>query len=201
MSSREPLPGVRVTSDQTELLSSEEVYPGNFFRVERKHLRLPGGAEVDHEHLVYADAVSIIGVLKEPGDEPRLLMVEQYRSALGGHIYELPAGMVDPGENPLDCARRELEEETGYRAKTWTHVTTLYVTPGISAARMTYFLAEDLAAEGRQDLEPAEWLTVEKVPLRPLIEMMVEGREHPDLPVIVDSKAHVGLYYLAARGF
>ncbi len=197
---KKSLKGLREVPQEFEVLESEFVYPGKFFSVERKALRLPGGAEVDHEHLVYADAVTIIPVIEtEAGRE--VLMIEQFRTALEGFIYELPAGMVDPGEDALKTAKRELEEETGYRAQNWTHVTTLYSTPGISSAKMTYFLAEGLTNDGEQALEPGECLTLKRVPLKPLIESMVEGKSHEAIPAIVDSKAHVGIYYLAARAY
>jgi ADP-ribose pyrophosphatase len=85
-------------------------------------------------------------VMMAVDDKKRILLVRQYRLPAGRYLWELPAGSVDPGEKPLQTARRELIEETGYRARTWRKLTTFFPSPGFVAERMTIFLATDLTA-------------------------------------------------------
>jgi ADP-ribose pyrophosphatase len=107
--------------------------------------------------------------------------------------------MLEPDEAPLDCARRELEEETGYVAERWSHVATLLPTPGIAGVTMVYFLAEALSRTGRQALDPTECLSVKRVPLEGVIDRLVHGRAVPGVPDIVDGKTHMAVFYLGAR--
>jgi ADP-ribose pyrophosphatase len=143
--------------------------------------------------------VSVIPVLEETPGRPEVILVEQFRSSVEGFIHEVPAGTLDPGEDPLDCARRELLEETGYTAERWTRVASLYPTPGIAAERMHYFLAEGLRFQGPQSLDEGECLTVKRFPLQGLLESMVLGRKVEGIPPIVDGKTFIGIFYLGAR--
>jgi ADP-ribose pyrophosphatase len=85
-------------------------------------------------------------VMMAVDEEKRILLVRQYRLPAGRYLWELPAGSVDPGEKPLQTARRELVEETGYRARTWRKLSSFFPSPGFVAERMTIFLATDLTA-------------------------------------------------------
>ena len=192
------LPGVSEAGDSFKRHRRDVVYEGRIFRVFRDGITLPNGVDTDYEVLEYPCAVSIIPVLEAEAGRQELVMVEQFRNAVGGVIHEIPAGMLKPDEVPLSCARRELKEETGYTADRWTHVTTLFPTPGISGVTMIYFLAEGLEG-GEQSLEETECLEVRRVPVDDLVDAMVRGRDVDGVPRIVDGKTHVAVYYLAAR--
>ncbi len=191
------LPGVREPEDAYRLHERDLIHHGSIFRVFLERVTMPNGVETEQEVLEYPCSVSVIPVL-ETGDVAQLVLLEQFRNPLRGSIHEIPAGMMEAGEEPLACARRELAEETGYVAGRWTHVTTVHPTPGISASRMVYFLAEELEAAGEQRLEPTECLQVVHVPLDGLIDRHVHGRDVPGIPDIVDAKTHIAIYYLAA---
>jgi 8-oxo-dGTP pyrophosphatase MutT (NUDIX family) len=118
---------------------------------------------------------------------------------VAGYIHEIPAGMLEPGEDPLACARRELREETGYTAGRWTPVTTVLQAPGISPVEIHYFLAEDLRLAGDPELDAIECLSVKRVPLAALVDSMVRGVQCDAAPPMVDIKVHLAVFYLAAR--
>ena len=194
-----PLPGVREAGEPYRLYERTVAFAGRIFQVLRKRMRLPNGHEAVHEVITHPGAVSVIPLLEETPGRPEVILVEQFRSSVEGFIHEVPAGTLDPGEDPLECARRELREETGYSAERWTRVATLYPTPGIAAERMHYFLAEGLRREGPQHLDPGECLTVKRFPLQGLLESMVLGRPVEGIPPMVDGKTFIGIFYLGAR--
>ncbi len=132
------------------LRSSETIYRGPVFRVLLEELELPSGrpqkvAVVDHD-----GAVGVAPVL----EDGRLIVVRQYRHAVGDWLIEIPAGRLEPGENPLDAARRELEEETGYRARSWSARTTFFPAPGFCAEAIHLFEARGLEAVPGGGLSP-----------------------------------------------
>jgi ADP-ribose pyrophosphatase len=97
----------------------------------------------------------------------RVLLVRQYRLPAGGNMWELPAGRLDPGESPLQAAKRELIEETGYRARNWKKLATFYASPGFVAEKMTIFLATDLTEGEAQPMDDerieARWFTPKEI--------------------------------------
>jgi ADP-ribose pyrophosphatase len=124
-----------------ELLSSETPFRGRIFDVVRESLRLPSGlrqniAVVDHPGAVAVAAVD------EHGD---MLLVRQYRHAVGDWLVEVPAGRLESGEDPLDAARRELEEETGHSARDWQLLCEFFAAPGFCSERMSVFTARAIA--------------------------------------------------------
>jgi ADP-ribose pyrophosphatase len=112
-------------------------------------------------------------------------LLHQFRYALGREIWEIPAGTLEEGEPFLDCARRELEEETGQRAGRWTLLSTFHPSPGFCDEELTVFLAEELSP-GRAGPEPDEHLEVARIPLTEALTWIEAGR-------IVDAKSMVGL--------
>ena len=194
-----PLPGVRGAGDAYRLLATSLVYPGGWVKVFRNRIRLPNGFETEHEIAMPHDAVSIVPVLEETPGRPEVLLVEQFRSTLEGYIHEIPAGLLNPGEAPADCARRELLEETGYEAGSVEPIATIHPTPGFALERMHYFLAEGLRLAADQSLDPGECIRVVRLPLLPLLESMITGRSFPGIPAIVDGKTCVGIFYLGVR--
>lgn len=138
----------------------------------------------------HSGASAVVPFLSDPmGDDPQLLLIKQYRYAANGFLYELPAGRLDPGEKPADCARRELREETGCTAERVEFLYTMYSTPGFTDERIHLFMAAGLT-HGDTGHELDEFLTVETVPLSQALEMIRDG-------VIQDAKTALGILYAA----
>ena len=138
--------------DLTETeLSSETVFKGRLMHVKLDRVRLPDGGESTREYIVHPGAVVVIPVF-ENGD---LLLERQHRYPLHRDFIELPAGKIDAGEADLTCAKRELEEETGYTASEWREVTTIYPCIGYSDERLAFYLARGLEA-GNHGRDPAK---------------------------------------------
>jgi ADP-ribose pyrophosphatase len=130
-------------------------------------------------------------VMMPVDDANRILLVRQYRLPAGKLLWELPAGKIDEGENALKAARRELVEETGYRAKRWTKLASFFVSPGYVQERMTVYLAEDLTAGESTPMDDerieTQWFK------RKHVARMIEGGE------IEDAKTIIGYYRWLAR--
>jgi ADP-ribose pyrophosphatase len=195
------LRGERVRSDpRFELISSVAIGRGDIVTLRRERIRLPNGHETEQDLLQMPDAVAVVPIIVE-GGEPVVVLVDQFRNSVKGHMHEIPAGMVEPGEDPAVAARRELEEETGFRARRWRHLASLLAVPGVSGHRLHFFLAEELEA-GRQRLERTECLRVLRFPLAPLARSLLE--DPPGSTVVVDAKTHLAVLHahlhLGGRG-
>jgi ADP-ribose pyrophosphatase len=122
-------------------------------------------------------------VMMAVDDKKRILLVRQFRLPAGKELWELPAGKLDEGEKPLQAAKRELVEETGYHAKKWTRLVSFYPSPGYVQEKMTIFLAEDLTAGEATPMEDerieVEWFK------RKQIERMIEDGEIEDAKTII----------------
>lgn len=160
------------------------MYDGNFITVCKDNVLLPDGSTSTREYITHPGAVAVLALL----DNGKLVMERQYRYPLQREFIELPAGKIDDQEHILDCAKRELLEETGYVAKEWIHLTTAWPCIGYADERMEYFLARGLTHEGRQ-LDDGEFLEVFELPLEEALEWVRAGR-------ISDSKTIVGLFWL-----
>ena len=134
-----------------DLLKSRQVHLGRAFEVVQETVRLPSGQEL--EALVVDQPHGAVAIAARFSDG-QLLLVRQYRHAVGDWLLEIPAGRIDPGESPLEAARRELEEETGYRAETWSELGRFVLAPALCSERMVLFLAENLSPAGRERLQP-----------------------------------------------
>ena len=177
------------TSDFTEhTLDSKTVYRGRILQVLEDEVRLPDGKAARREYVRHPGAVAMIPLL----DDGSVILVWQYRYAMRRHFYELPAGKIDPGEEPLQTARRELREECGYEAASWRQLTTVHPCIGYSDERIELYLARDLT---RVTHTPEDGEFIELVTLRlPLaVEWVKDGR-------ITDPKTIVGLTW-AANGW
>jgi ADP-ribose pyrophosphatase len=140
-------------------LSSKTVYQGKVFWVTSDEVLEPGGIRARREVVRHNGSVVILAIddRKNP-DDPEILLIRQYRHAAGQFLLEIPAGRIEPGEKLLPAAKRELLEETGYRAKKWSRLVQYYASPGFVAESMDILLAEDLVhapGEGTPDEDEA----------------------------------------------
>jgi ADP-ribose pyrophosphatase len=164
------------------------LFQGRRFRVERVWQRTPDGVDHVREVVRHPDAVTILPLL----DDGRVCFVQNRRVAVGQTLIELPAGVVEPGEDPALTARRELAEETGYQAELIELLSTFYTSPGVLDERMYLYLATSLRA-GPAAPEPGE-------ELRPLLATWDEALSMARRGRIQDAKTLVGLLYYEAFG-
>jgi ADP-ribose pyrophosphatase len=173
-------------SDYTEhQLSSSLVYDGAMLKVREDRVRLPDGATAQREYVQHPGAVIIIAML----DADTIIIERQFRYAVGTHLYELPAGKIERGEEPLATARRELIEECGYKAASWRHLATMHPCVGYSDERFELYLARDLTHVGRA-LDEGEFLDVVPMKIAEVRNAVLDGR-------ITDVKVVAGLAWLA----
>jgi len=155
---------------ENRVLHRERVFEGVLVKVDRERVLLPGGREATLETIRHPGAAAILPFTSED----TVLLIRQFRHAAGGFILEAPAGKLDHGEPPETCARRELEEEVGWRAGRLTPLGAIVTTPGFTDEVIWLYEAHDLRL-GRQSLEPDEVLEVLEVPLVRAVEMALAG--------------------------
>ena len=164
-----------------ERLGTREIYRGRTFNVDVDQVRLPNGQEVELELVHHRGAAAVVPVL----DDGTVLLVRQYRYATGGWLLEIPAGKLDGGESPETCARREAEEEVGYRPGKLEPLGWIWSSPGFADEKIWLFLATGLE-EARQELEADEVLSIERLPFAEAVEKAARGELH-------DAKSAVAL--------
>jgi len=166
------LPGVEETA---ELLSSETVFEGPLFHVVRDQLIEPGGKAATRDIVRHNGSAVILAIDNTKSKrDPWVVVERQYRHAAGRFLWELPAGKLEPGEDPLLGAQRELAEETGYRAKKWKPLVEYYASPGFVSESMKVFLAEGLTA-GDTNLDDDEQIAFRLVKLSEIVKMIEKG--------------------------
>lgn len=165
-------------------LDSREAFSGVFLKVRQDTVRLPDGGTATREYIRHPGAVAILALLPDGG----LLLEKQFRYALQREFLEIPAGKIDPGEEPLATAQRELQEETGYRAASWRHLGTGHACIGYADERIEYYLATDLIA-GDKHLDEGEYIELLTVTPEEAFAKVLNG-------VITDSKTLAGLFWL-----
>lgn len=153
-----------------DTLSTEQVFDGKLLHVHRDEVQLPDGKQSVREWVAHPGAVVLIAQL----DNGKLLFEHQYRYPLRQVFLELPAGKIDPGEHILDTARRELREETGYKAKFWRHLGTMHPCIGYSNERIEIFLARELSYVGHA-LDDGEILEVIELSLHDALLSVRDG--------------------------
>ena len=163
------------------------VFSGKKVALEVHTLRDDDGKKHEREVVVHNGAVAVLGVT----DKKEVLLIRVRRYPVGEDLWELPAGTLEKGEEPRNCAGRELQEETGYLAGRVTPLGWLYTSPGILTERMHLFVATELE-EGEQALEEGEQITVHPTPLAECLRMVDEGE-------IVDGKSIAALLKYARR--
>ena len=182
-------PALTYKKAHVEVLSSEVAFEGPLFRVLREEVREPGDKTSSRDIIRHNGSVVILAVVDASKKDPLIVMERQYRHAAGQYLWEVPAGKMDEGEERLAAAKRELKEETGYRAKKWTKLVRYFASPGFLGEWMQVFLAEGLIA-GEATPEEDELLEVVLVPLSEVLQMIDEGK-------ILDGKTLVAVQLYA----
>ena len=170
-------------------ISSQPVFSGNLLHVHVDTVRLPNGKTATREMADHQGAVAVVPVLPDGS----IVFVKQYRHPMGTVMYEIPAGKIDPGEEPDHCVRRELSEETGYEADTWEYLGPIATTPGFTNEVIHLYAAKGLHKH-QQHTDADEFISVEAVPVEKLRPMAEEG-------LLFDSKtlAALGLMYMKRK--
>lgn len=164
-----------------------QVYKGRIVDLRIERVTLPNGTTVELELMRHAGASAVAAV----DEARRVTLIRQYRHAAGGYVWELPAGVLDPGEPPERCAVRELKEETGLAATEVRHLGTIFTSPGFCDERIHLFLAQGLSEEGHAHEDDEVIAEIRRVPLPEALAMIRRGE-------IVDGKTIAGLYLTAA---
>jgi ADP-ribose pyrophosphatase len=160
-------------SQRARVVSSRTVYRGPVFWVTTDHVAEPGGVRARRDLVHHSGSVVVLAV-DETGGMPRVLLERQYRHAASDYLWELPAGRIDPGENELKAAQRELLEETGYTASKWRRILKFYASPGFVAETMAVYLATGLSG-GKAQPEDDEVIYKRMVPLPAAVNMVLRG--------------------------
>lgn len=163
----------RKKPSKARLVSSRTAYRGPVFTVTTDHVIEPGGIKVRRDLIHHSGSVVVLAV-DDSGAIPRVLLERQYRHAANDYLWELPAGRIDPGEEELEAAKRELIEETGYRAEHWRRILKFYASPGFMAETMSVFLASGLR-RGKAEPEADEVIHKRLVPLPTAVSMVMKG--------------------------
>jgi ADP-ribose pyrophosphatase len=179
-------------STKPRLISSKLAYKGKVFSVFSDKVEEPGGNINVRDVIRHNGSVVILAMdeSKNPND-PDIIFERQYRHAAGQFLIELPAGRVEPNEAPLAAAKRELIEETGYRAKRWTLLTKYFASPGFLGEWMQIYLARDIR-EGAATPEPDENIEIFRLPLSKALALIAANKIH-------DGKTLIGLMLYDAR--
>lgn len=159
-------------SDEIRRVGRELVYQGTILEVYKDHMEFANGNTAEWDFIHHDGAAAVVPVM----DDGRILMVSQYRNALERETLEIPAGKLDrPDEPGIDCARRELEEETGYRSENLERLLSLRTTVAFCNERIEIFVARDLISS-HQHLDEDEFVDVKPYALKDLKEMIFSGR-------------------------
>jgi len=163
-------------------VSTKRIYDGHIVKLRVDDVRLENGKIAKREVVEHRGATAIVPIL----DDGRVVLVRQYRYAAGTELLEIPAGTLEQDEAPDNCARRELEEETGFRCKEIKKMMEIFLAPGYSTEKIHIYLAKGLI-ETKMRLEEDEKINVEKLPLPTALDMVTSGK-------IQDAKTISGLY-------
>jgi ADP-ribose pyrophosphatase len=173
-----------VSSDFTERkISSRAAYRGRLLKVNEDEVTLPDGSTALREYVVHPGAAIILPLF----DDGSVLLERQFRYPVGSHFYELPAGKLEADEPPLQTAKRELLEETGYVAAEWRELGRLHPCVGYSDEQIDFFLARKLEFKGAQP-DVGEFLETLRMPLADTVDWIRRGR-------ITDTKTILGLFW------
>lgn len=171
-------------------LDSRELYKGKIFTLNRDTVRFPDGSTAEFDIARHPGAAAIVPFMSDPaGEESQILLLRQFRYAAGGYIYEIPAGRLDGEESPLNCAIRELKEETGCSAGRIEPLFTMFTTPGFTDEKIHIFMATGLT-HGEAKREADEFADIVIVRLAEALELIRSGE-------ILDAKTSLAILYVA----
>jgi ADP-ribose diphosphatase len=171
-----------------KIISSKEILKNKLFTITDEVAKDPDGFEI-HRNIVRHPGSAVMLAIDAT---ERILLVKQFRLPAGQELWELPAGRLDPGETSLDAARRELQEETGYKAVRWQQLVSFWPSPGYVGEKMDIFLAQDLTPGERKPMED-ERITVQWFRVSEVTSMVQKGD-------IQDGKTLIGYYtWMAGR--
>jgi ADP-ribose pyrophosphatase len=162
----------------------QEIHKGRVFDLIREELTLSNGVHTQMDIVRHPGAAAIVAL----SSSRELLMVKQYRHAVGRTLWEIPAGTLEKGESALECAQRELAEETGFSARQWKSLNTICLLPAYSDEQMHLFLAQGLE-QAQQDLDDDEIIQVHLIPVDDIYKMITNGS-------IVDAKT-IAAFFLS----
>jgi ADP-ribose pyrophosphatase len=182
--------GTRKQPKLERLLSSKVSYRGAVFHVTTDDVLEPGGVRAIRDVVHHSGSVVVLP-MDDTGKEPHVLLEYQYRHAAKGYLWELPAGRIDEGEKELAAAKRELIEETGYRASRWKRILNFYASPGFLGETMSIYLATGLR-QGAAEPEEDERIVTRLFPLSTVVDKVMRGQ-------IRDGKTIAGILWLAAQ--
>jgi len=171
-------------------IKSHRAYTGKVISLDVDTVRFPDGSAGELEMVRHPGASAVVPFLSDPaGHDPQVLLIRQYRYAADGYLYEIPAGRLNPGEDPRECAIRELKEETGCSAERVDELFTMYTTPGFTDEKIHLFMATGLTS-GETNHEADEFLELQPMALSRALQMIQAGE-------IQDSKTALGLLFAA----
>ena len=171
-------------------LASKRIHSGRVINLDVDAVRFPDGSTGELEIVRHPGAAAVVPFASDPhGDDPTVLLIQQYRYATNGSLLEIPAGRLDPGEDPEVCGRRELLEEVCVTAGRLERLTTIWTTPGFTDERIHLFWASELSA-GKHAREPDEFIEVIPKPLSEALQLVRSG-------VITDAKTALSLLFVA----
>lgn len=171
------------------LLSTTRLYSGRILNLDLDTVRFPNDSTGRLEMVRHPGASAVVPFLDPASDaDPRIVLLRQFRHAAEGYIWEVPAGRLDSGESPETCAARELEEETGMRARRLEHLTTMFTTPGFTDERIHLYLAEGLE-QGAEHREVDEFMELHTPRWSEVLRLIGSGE-------IVDGKTLASLMFV-----
>lgn len=169
-------------------LSSERIYEGRAVKLRVDTVQKPSGKETTREIVEHSDCVAVVVI----DSKDRVLLVRQYRKAVGKTLLEIPAGGINPGEQPVNCVRRELQEEIGYLPNKIDRLGGFYSAPGYCTEYLHLYLATHLIPS-RREAEDTEDIEVVRVPLSQVTDLIASGE-------ICDAKSIAGLLWVISLG-
>ncbi len=165
-----------------EVKKSEIVYKGKIFSLEKDVITLPDGRETVRETIRHGGAAAMIPI----DNEGKIIFVRQYRHSAGKEVLEIPAGTIEKGEDPYNCAIREIQEETSYKAGKMTFLFKMFSAIGFCSEQIYIYLAENLE-KGEFNMDEDEFITIERYTLKESIELIYKGE-------ICDSKTIAAIF-------
>lgn len=178
------------TPENTGKVGSRREYTGRVINLDIDTVRFPNGKTGELEIIRHSGASAVLPFLGDPtAEDPQILLIRQYRYAADGFIYEIPAGRLEAGEPPEECAIRELREETGCTAEKMAHLYTMYTTPGFTDEKIHLFVATGLT-RGDSALEADEFVELIPTHMSAALKMIKDG-------TITDAKTALSILYVA----